>query len=48
MPLTLGSVLLFLVGMLLAGLSQNFAILLAGRSVQGLGVGGKLLRSSRD
>jgi hypothetical protein len=42
MPVTLASVNLFLVGILLAGLSKSFGMLLAGRSVQGLGGGGEL------
>ncbi len=43
MPITLGSVVLFLVGVLLAGLSKSFAMLLSGRSIQGLGGGGKFI-----
>lgn len=46
MPVTLGSVILFLVGVLLAGLSKDFAMLLTGRSIQGLGGGGKLVISA--
>lgn len=34
------SVIFFLVGILMAGLSQNFTLLLAGRTVQGIGGGG--------
>lgn len=37
---TTTSVILFLLGLLICGLSQNFTLLLAGRTVQGIGGGG--------
>ena len=40
MPVIMASVMLFFVGVMLAGTAKNFAMLLAGRSMQGLGGGG--------
>ena len=37
---TTTSVILFLLGLLISGLAQNFTLLLAGRTVQGIGGGG--------
>ena len=42
MPVILGAVTLFLVGVLMAALSNNFGLLLAGRTIQGIGGGGIL------
>ncbi|KAM0798083.1 major facilitator superfamily domain-containing protein [Usnea florida] len=37
---TTGSVIIFLIGLLVSGTAQNFTLLLAGRAVQGIGGGG--------
>ena len=37
---TTASVIIFLLGLLICGLAQNFTLLLAGRTVQGIGGGG--------
>ena len=39
-PLVLAAITLFLLGVLIAGFAKNFTVLLAGRSIQGIGGGG--------
>ena len=40
MPVTMVSVLLFFIGIMMAGTAKSFTLLLAGRSIQGFGGGG--------
>ncbi len=40
MPVIVASVMLVFVGVMLAGTAKSFAMLLVGRSIQGLGSGG--------
>jgi MFS family permease len=41
MPMILVAITLFLIGVLVAALAKDFAMLLAGRTVQGIGGGGE-------
>jgi len=40
MPVIIAAITLFMVGVFMAALAQNFSILLAGRTIQGIGGGG--------
>ena len=41
MPVIIAAITLFMVGVFMAALAQNFSILLAGRTIQGIGGGGE-------
>jgi hypothetical protein len=47
MPVIMVSICLFFVGVMMAALSNDFGLLLAGRTIQGIGGGGKFLTRSK-
>ena len=48
MPMIIVAITLFMVGVFMAALAQNFSILLAGRTIQGIGGGGRRFIRSRS